>query len=529
MRSCTTTCSALLCLALAACGKGKDAPPAATAPAAGSGVTGDGVTPAAPTPVLPELGVDQVRRFNYAYGDGAAAFGKANAAYKAKPRDWAGVRSHGEQALAKDPYHLGARRLVAAALAQDGDYRGAATHLLAALAADWLSQSVSLESDPDLAGLLASPTGAELRAAAAQLRATFAQRASAGVLLLGRRSAFKLPDKAGAQAASPRGELYAYDRTSKRYLRLSQTDHTVAAALRSPSGRELVLLGFDKLELPSAAGDGGTALLGRAFALVVDASTFAPLGKRVALPKALKLAVGYGRGERLLAATLGAGAWPQAAAQWLALDIATGKTASSQPAELERAVIVSALDGAMIDPPPGLAATPSDGDVVASLVASTGTAIEIPDAPGALRSSLSVAPDGAHLAFAAAPDPCVAAPSLFIAETKTGALKHVLTGKSWFRSRWLDASTLAYEDQDGAVRLYDATLGREVARLTERGGLALNVLASARGPSCASAPAAAAAGDGSDGSDAADEGAAPPPAAPADAESEAGPQTRPTP
>jgi hypothetical protein len=93
---------------------------------------------AAPPPVkasdLPELGVDQVRRFNYPYGDGAAAFAKAQAAYKGKTRDWAAVRSNAEAALAKDAYHLDAHRLLAAALAQDGDYTGAATHVIAAMA-----------------------------------------------------------------------------------------------------------------------------------------------------------------------------------------------------------------------------------------------------------------------------------------------------------------------------------------------------------------------------------------------------------
>jgi hypothetical protein len=535
---------ALIAISLAAGGCGKKA-----AKPEGDKANADAGPAATPPLPVPELGVDQVRRFNFPYGDGAAAYARALTAYKAKPRDWAGVRSNAEAALAKDAYHLEAHRLVAAAMAQDGDYTGAAPHVLAAMAGDWQKYGASLAADADLAGLMGSPTGAKLQTAAATIKETFLRKAGAGLLLLGRRSTFKLPDKPGVQPASSRGELYAYDRESKRFLRLSQTDHSVAGFLRSPSGKELVLIGFDKLELPGGTaakpdkpGDKGGAVtrptaepmppeegaepmppeesvdgslpppaarraqikIARAYALLLDAATFEVLGKRTMLPKGREVAVGYALGERLVAVTVSSGSWnaPDAVEPlWLAIDASTAKTAKTEPAALELFVAISAEAGDTSAPLSGLRTLaepgseagsqpgPATGAVITGLATEAGTAIELPDATAVARRSLSIAPDKAHLAFATAPDPCNpdVAPSLYVADAGTGALKHVLTGKSRFISRWLDATTLAYEDPDGAVRLWDVTSGRESLRLADKGGLALAFLATSAAPVCVAA------------------------------------------
>lgn len=501
--------------------------------------TVDAGAPAEPPLPVPELGAEIVRRYNFLYGDGAAAFTKAAAAYKAKPRDWAGVRQHAEAALAKDAFHLEAHRLLAAALAQDGDYRAAAPHLLAAMAGDWTKYGAQLPADPDLATLFASPTGAKVKEAATAIQTTFQKKASAGLLLVGRRTTFKFPDKPGVQSATPRGELYAYDRESKRFLRLSQTDHSTAGFLRSPSGKELVLVGFDKLEMPGKApaaasgavtkpdaepaaepmppeegdpmppeegqGSGSAAppakrdaiKLARAFALVLDATTFAPLGKRVSLPKGREIAVGYAAGERLVAVSVTTGSWDgggEAAAgaapdaQWITLDPSAGKSAKTTPATVEIAVAISAEGGDSLAPLVGLSTTPASGATVSQLATEAGTAIAIPDAAAASRPSLSLSPDKARLALATAPDPCNpdAAPSLYVIDATTGVPKHLLTGKSRFISRWLDATTLAYEDPDGGIRLWDATTGRESSRLGGS-GLALAFLTTSPAPVCATA------------------------------------------
>lgn len=535
-----------LALGLGGCGKKASDKPADDQAKADGGAPGDaGAAAEFKASDLPELGFDQLRRFNYPYGDGAAAYAKATAAYKAKPRDWAAVRTHAEAAIAKDPHHLDAHRMLAAAMAQDGDYTQAATHVLTALAADWTKQGTAAPADPDLAGFWSSPAGAKLTATAAKIKEQFLAKAAAsapsGLWLLGRRSTFKLPEKAGVQSATTRGELYAYDRESKRFLRISQTDHSVAGFLRSPSGKELVLIGFDRLEVPAGAakpaakpaagasgavtkpsddpeatppaepaepvGDpmpteegGGVApapaagpvfKIARGFAIVLDAATFEPLGKRISLPKGEQLALGYAAGERLLAIATASGAWDGGGeAQWLAIDTTTGKTTKTQPATMERVIAISATGGDVLDPVAGLRASPETGANLSELSTESGTVISIPDGATASRRSLSLAPDKARLAFATSPDPCNpdAAPSLYVADAATGAPKHLLTGKSRFLSRWLDATTLAYEDPEGGIRLWDATSGRESLRLSDKGGLALAFLATSPAPACVAAP-----------------------------------------
>jgi hypothetical protein len=118
------------------------------------------------------------------------------------------------------------------------------------------------------------------------------------------------------------------------------------------------------------------------------------------------------------------------------------------------------------------------------------TRVSVPESGQAAQESLAVAPGGAHVAFATAVDPCAkdAAPSLYVASAKTGALKHVLTARSRFATRWLDASTLAYEDGDSAIRLWDATSGREALRIENKAGVAISVLSAASAPLCIQAP-----------------------------------------
>ena len=50
------------------------------------------------------------------------------------------------------------------------------------------------------------------------------------------------------QPASSKGELYAFDRESKRYLRLTHTNDQVAGFVRNKSGNEVAVLGYDRIE-----------------------------------------------------------------------------------------------------------------------------------------------------------------------------------------------------------------------------------------------------------------------------------------
>jgi hypothetical protein len=455
---------------------------------------------------VPPLGVEQIRRLAYPYGDGASEFEKASAAYKAKPRDWAAVRLHSESALKKDSYHLEAHRLLARALGNDGDYRGAAAHLILAMAADWPTFGPTIATDPDLVGMMSSPVGQQLTDVTGRIKGEYLRLGRDGLWVIGRRSGFKIPAKPGVQSVTSRGEVYAFDPASKRYLRLTQTEHSVAGFLLSPSRKEIALIGYTKIEVPADASGKTIAaalppLLARGYVLTVDAMTFEPLGKRAILPKGRQLSVAYGPGEQLLAGTApAAGRWEIGNASWFAIDRSTGGTSQTQAAtSLSSRLDITLEDGVVSALAGAFTTTSKDGgdpEVVSQIApgadsgGGAGVAIAIPESGGAHRDSIAVAPDGARLAFATATDPCSTetAPSLYVADTRTGSLKHVLTGKSRFTSRWLDATTLAYEDPEGNVRLWDATTGREAQRLTEKFGIALAFLALSPSPLCKTAP-----------------------------------------
>jgi hypothetical protein len=108
----------------------------------------------------------------------------------------------------------------------------------------------------------------------------------------------------------------------------------------------------------------------------------------------------------------------------------------------------------------------------------------VPLSHAALQSTVALG--SSHLAFATAVDPCAkdTAPSLYVADAKTGALKHVLTAVSRFATRWQTPTLLAYEDGDTTVRLWDSVAQREIGKLENKAGLALDVLSLAPGRSC---------------------------------------------
>jgi len=159
-------------------------------------------------------------------------------------------------------------------------------------------------------------------------------------------------------------------------------------------------------------------------------------------------------------------------------------------------IVVSLDDSQVVRIPDGVVAMLSgDPPVAASLKdAQHDKAIAVPESGAAAQASVARAPDGNHLAFATAADPCAkdAAPSLYVADTRTATFKHLLSAKSRFATRWIGPSLLAYEDGDNAIRLWDATTGREALRIEDKAGLALDVLSVAAAPLCKQAPPVAA-------------------------------------
>lgn len=447
-----------------------------------------------PAPLaLPVLGVDQIRRFNYPYEAGDAAHDKAVAAYRKK--DWPQVRAHAEAAVARDPMHLGSHRLLAAALAQTGEPAAAVDHLVAALAADYRQFAPTLDDD-DLKSFMASPHGQSVAALAARIRDEYARRIAAGLWLVGRRSPYRPPRERGVQFSTSRGEVYAFDRETRRYFRITHTEHQVAGFARPATGGEVALVGYDRIDRPKDNPD-AAPLIARPWIQVYTAGG-KPAWPRVVLPAAREIALGYAAGDQLLVSTAPAtGRWSVGDATVSSVDRATGKLTRVATAAPATRVVVSFDEGHVVRVPDGVvAAWTGDPPTTTSLKTPAGKPIPIPESGAAAQASIAVAPGGGHVAFATAVDPCAkdAAPSLYVADAATGTYKHLLSAHSRFATRWLDASVLAYEDGDGGIRLWDAATGRQTARLEartggeDRAGLALDVLSHSAAPLCKQAP-----------------------------------------
>ncbi len=484
---------ALAILLFAACGKGGNK---------NNAKHDAGLTAPVATPIsLPVLGVDKITRFSFIYGGGAPAYKKASDA--AEKKDWPEVRKQAEAALAKDPDHLDAHRLLAIALAQTGEPAAAVDHLVAGLAADYYKYGKDLAGDADLKEFFTTQHGQALIQLAAQIQGEYAKRIQSGLWLVGRRKAFRWPNRSGVQPATSRGELYAYDRDAKRYLRLTHTNDQVAGFVRSTKGDEVAVIGFDRIDRDKDRSD-APPLLARAWLRTFDTTTWQPVTPKITLPSARAVAVAYREGDQLLVATApAAGRWGLGAWTVSSVDRASGKLTKVDSA-IGAPRIELTLDEGRIVPGSAIegvnAAWQGDPPRAPALEVGKGVpAIQVPESGQAAMETVAVAPGGGFVAFATAVDPCAAdtAPSLYVATAATGALRHLLTAKSRFATRWLDATTLAYEDGEGAIRLWDATTQRQVLALDNRPGLALEVLSLADAPLCKQAPPSAeAAGDG---------------------------------
>lgn len=484
-------------LALAGCGGDKKAD--------GKGGEGSGSASAQPLPTIAPrpLGVEAVKDFNFVYGSGAKEYEKALKAYKATPRDWATVRSACEATLAKDAHHLDASWVLGEALAQAGEHGPAVEALATALAGDWLRWGPTLDKDPELSALLATPHGQALLAYNATQKAAFAAKVAAGPLLLARRSTFKMPGT-GTNSASTRGELYAYDSEAKRFLRVTHTDHQVAAWVRSPSGGELLLTGFDKVELPDPknpkTAKDAPPLLARSWVTTFSLADLADTSARATIGKARHVHAGYGPGEQIVVVTApAAGRWGAGPTTTYVVDRGSGKLAKTTGVAIEGTHVEMTFDEVNVV---GGGATALPAELAPDLVAKL-TPIQT-GADGLPRLSLALlSPGKTRLAFATATDPCAdqdaaAKPTLYVADAKTGAFKHVLTASSRFAAAWVGDDLLVYEDGLGGMRLYDAAAQRETGKIAERAGMALWALSPTTAPLCRKEPIAAEPDDGSD-------------------------------
>jgi hypothetical protein len=220
-----------IALALAACGGKKPAHTHDAGPGSGSGRA---VIAAAPAVHLEEraLGLPDAAGFQWRKRAGQDAFREAR---KAEGKgDWAGVVTACTAAIAKDPNHLEAQWLLAAALGQQGKLDELVVPLQAAVAGDLLRWGNSSLEHPAFHAFMQSPAGT-----------AWAQRVAADREKLV--TAF-----ANAVVVISNGDLYAVDTSAPRWYRLTRTNGGVIAAL--PVGKKLafvsrVAVGNQKHEL----------------------------------------------------------------------------------------------------------------------------------------------------------------------------------------------------------------------------------------------------------------------------------------
>jgi hypothetical protein len=191
------------------------------------------------------------------------------------------------------------------------------------------------------------------------------------------------------------------------------------------------------------------------------------------------------------------GRWTMVPDKTYSIDASTGKTAKTKPAQdpASGRVVVSLDETIATGAPKGVQLTPSTQDpslITEITFASTKRTISIPQSGLADGSVPRANPSGTRVAFAAWADPCSddAKPTLYVADAKTGDLKHVLTAGSRFNLRWLSDDRLVYEDGAGGLRVWDATSGREVDKLADKAGFALAGLSASPAPICHAEPLA---------------------------------------
>ena len=64
----------------------------------------------------------------------------------------------------------------------------------------------------------------------------------------------------------------------------------------------------------------------------------------------------------------------------------------------------------------------------------------------------------------------------------------MLTARSRFDTRWLDANLVAYEDGEGGIRVWNAATSREEVKLDNKAGIALDALSLSSAPICKQTP-----------------------------------------
>jgi hypothetical protein len=442
------------------------------------------VTAPLPTVELPALALGAARLEDFAWqaGPGRESFTRALAAEKAL--DWPGAITACRQALAADAGHLDAAWLLAAALVRHGELDAVLVPLARAATGDWAKWG---ERSLDLAlfaPFRATAAGAAWERAGARHRELYRDAIAHAVVVVARPGRGDQPPGADRDR---RGDLFAHDVGSGRWLRLTRTGGAVAAGLDAPSAPLHAYVAYRTIRSGGRAG--APAELVEVAVGVVDRTT-GKLGREVALGDAAAIALAWqnGRGEpRLEVEVTPAGARP--VAQRWRLDWRRGSKVRLTEGSAGERLEVTPAGGRRIRPPAaGVRADWDGGAASAFRIDSSRKTV----APPALvdGATLVWSPDEARLAFATAPaDPCgegeARAVRYFVVDAASGRLREVGRGDGPGQVRWIDASRLAVVSGDG-VRVIDAVRGDELATVAGGQGVALDALAPLR--RCATAP-----------------------------------------
>lgn len=471
-----------------ACGGGGDKPPAPDPAAGGDGAATAGVERPVPELDPPAPGLPRLADFAYSRGNGRAAFKKAMAARDRG--DWPAAEQLARAAIAGDPTHLEAHWLLARALVHQGRADEALQPTAAALAGDLLRWGDVALEDPLLATLREGARGDRLRTLIDEYRDGYRAIAGHGHWFVARRGEPWEPDAAAGGNVNHRAELYARDRATGRFVRLSRTNGSLVATLRDPAGARVAYVSYRKL------GPGEPAAMREVRIGIVDPAAVAMSAREVALDELAALELWFAGDAGLIAQAHPVGGDRPVLYR---LDVARGR-AVALTSRKDRARATGAFDTLRVTSaevalrrpqPPGVAADwDDDGAASALVVEATRKTIAVPDGELAARDSLRWSPERLRLAFATAPvDACGADPAdrrsiLYAADATTGKLVRVADGDWDFAPVWLDDVTLAYVVWDGAepaVQLYDAAAGQPGERLTTPGGLGTSWLPAPRG------------------------------------------------
>jgi hypothetical protein len=399
-------------------------------------------------PALRPLGAETVAGFAYRRGVGQPAYERAVEAAKAAAEDWQAVIDACREALAADPAHLDAWWLLARAYARKGDHGAMLEPLSAAVAGDWSKWGERSLTLPLFGEFLESRWGEAWKELVAEYRAAFAESARRALVVLGRESR----------------DVYAWDRETRRWLRLSRTGGTVIATIPGPEGSGLVAyVAYRDLVKP---GDRKAAATRPRVAVIELAS--GRVSREVGFLGVETLRLGWKAGkdtdEPTLLATVEGDDPGTFTVDWKRGHAKKAAKASAA----KNAVVVSRGQVQRLRLPIEKVTADWDDDGLASAIRLDATRKTVTPPSGLVVDGheLVWSPDRARLALVATREgDCDAPATLFVVDAATGKL-HSLGPASAPCPQWLDATHLAFTDGD-RIRIVDVTSTQTTQELAD--------------------------------------------------------------